>query len=149
MATFYKKISSEEIAAIRRVMRDCLEQTRAASCHNVVRELDTILIDVEDRPNLAEPDGGNNARVDENKKFCEQKWDDNLSEPLSKLFTPNRAGKLEGISNWSAWWGTINDTLFLFRRWSRATPPRLCSQPDRSPGLPFLGIGAIIPKPKS
>ena len=116
MATFYKKISSEEIAAIRRVMRDCLEQTRAASCHNVVRELDTILIDVEDRPNLAEPDGENNARVNENKKFCEQKWDDNLSEPLSKLFTPNRAGKLEGISNWSAWWGTINDTLLLFRR---------------------------------
>ena len=61
MATFYKKISSEEIAAIRRVMRDCLQQTRAASCHNVVGELDTILTDVESRPNLAEPDGGNNA----------------------------------------------------------------------------------------
>ena len=107
MATFYKKISNEEIAAIRRVMRDCLQQTRAASCHNVVGELDTILLDVESRPNLAEPDGRNNARVDENENFCEQKWDDNLSEPLSKLFTPNRAGKLEEISNWSAWWGTI------------------------------------------
>ena len=39
MATFHEKISNEEIAAIRRVMRDCLQQTRAASCHNVVREL--------------------------------------------------------------------------------------------------------------
>ena len=63
MATFHKKISNEEIAAIRRVMRDCLQQTRAASCHNVVRELDTILMDVESRPNLAEPDGGKFMRV--------------------------------------------------------------------------------------
>ena len=138
MATFCKKISSEEIAAIRRVMRDCLEQTRAASCHNVVRELDTILIDVEDRPNLAEPDGENNARVDENKNFCEQKWDDNLSEPLSKLFTPNRAGKLEGISNWSAWWGTINDTLLLFRRYFMWE----CKKGDGS----FVWLDALEPR---
>ena len=89
MTTFHEKISNVEIGAIRRVMMDCQLQMRATlSCHTVVGELNAILMDVEDRPNSAEADecGGNNARLQ-----CKQKWDDNLSEPLSKLFTPNRA----------------------------------------------------------
>ena len=90
MANFYKKISGAEIAAIRRVVADCENQTRAAACHVVVRELNPILDNILDRPDLVEQAGGGDMRLNENKAFCEEKWDDDFDEPLSKLFTPEK-----------------------------------------------------------
>ena len=59
-------------------------------------------VDIENRPNLAEPDGGGNARLNENEVFCEQNGTTiqaSVAALEAKLFTSNRAGKFERISN--------------------------------------------------